>query len=72
VWGPDEEIDLGGEGWMDDSGFGLPRTCPTVPAITVLDQAIEFPPVWCDLLSMMGTLLLIGASWAAFKIVGNG
>lgn len=74
TWAPDETIPGGGLGTsngFDDSGFGLSRSCPQVPPISVLGTTVEFPAVWCDLLAMMGTLLLIGASWAATKIVAS-
>lgn len=70
VWGADQTVGSD-QPWWDDSGFGLPRTCPTVPSITVLDTTVDIPPVWCGLLTMMGTLLVIGASWVAVKIAGT-
>lgn len=58
-------------GWMDMSGYGLPRACPQVPSIEVMGTTVSFPPVWCELLATMGTLLIIGVSYQAAKIAGG-
>lgn len=73
--GPESAWDAGGvepdPGWMDMGGYGLPRGCPQVPSVEVLGTTVNFPPVWCELLATMGTLLIIGVSYSAAKIAGG-
>jgi hypothetical protein len=57
---------------FDLSGFGIDRSCPAVPSIVVLGQGVDFPQVWCGLLSAMGALCVLGAMIVGVKILGYG
>lgn len=61
-------------GDLDWSGWGLTRTCPTIPPITLLGGRVvvyDTAPL-CDIMQTLGHILLLLSSLVALRIMGGG
>ena len=62
---------------LDTSGLGLSRSCPTVMTTPLVysfmgsAQSIDFSP-YCDLLNIVGTLMVVLASYVGLRILLRG
>jgi hypothetical protein len=56
---------------FDESGFGMPNDCPTVPDIVVMGATLHFGSPWCDVLAFVGWFVLAGAWLSAIRILAR-
>lgn len=66
-----EDIVIGEEG-LDTTGLGFSRSCPTIPAVNVFGQSIQFDnSVMCSWLELGGTFVLLLAALASVRIMSG-
>jgi hypothetical protein len=58
---------------LDDSGFGFSRSCPQIPAVSVMGQTINFDiSIMCSWVALGGQFVLIIAALVSLRILSSG